>query len=682
MLFHWPRRSVVGIDLSDRSIEALQLKRALGKPVLAAYSRVLLPPGVVEDGRILQPAALVEHVRQLLQKARPEPIKEHLCVIALPESQVYSHVFALPAAFQAEQIRRAILLEAEHFMPIPLRESYLDFRPIGSRGEHLEVAFAATRRGLVHTYLEVFKSAGLQPLAFEPESVSLGRSLVRRSLGDGSAATLIADVGMRTTNVHLVRQGVIIGSLTIPRAGGHFTDAVAAALKLSPEEAETRKLQVGFDERRGDGALVAALAAAAAPIAVEVKRFVAYAAEHRGVAVRQVVLAGGSALLPGFSEFLSAQLGIPVSVGDPLARLWQGRVKLPERQGVLYGNVIGLALRGLYRDPVAAGPNLLTQAQDRIRSEQLQHFLTVPKFDRRLWGMVSALALALLVLGGLLWYRSATPAPSQHYVVEFPPLDWSKSQAPQTAELVISFAPTGSVPANALSARFLEGVFTATDVFSATASATTATSNALVRLVNTTNRPQPLVANARLQADDGTVVRLASGVIVPADGSVTVAVPVPSGVTVRGRLRLPALTAEAQRAIYAEVVAHATVIGEKDVAAARERLFASARKLATDAFVVQQETEEYLLPIFPPLEGETMTTSSPVGTLAVEFSATLRQPFGGILVPKIDLASAIIEALGPLEQPLQSVSFTLGKLDLAERQISVIITTASPPVEK
>ncbi|TSC76838.1 MAG: hypothetical protein G01um101431_21 [Parcubacteria group bacterium Gr01-1014_31] len=682
MRFHWPRRSVVGIDLSDRSIEALQLKRSLGKPALAAYSRVQLPPGVVEDGRILQPAALVERVRQLLQKARPEPIKEHLCVIALPESQVYSHVFSLPAAFQAEQVRRAILLEAEHFMPIPLRESYLDFRPIGVRGEYQEVAFAATRRGLVHTYLEVFKSAGLQPIAFEPESVSLGRSLVRRTLGDGSAATLIADVGMRTTNVHLVRQGAVIGSLTIPRAGGHFTEAVAAAMKISPEEAETRKLQVGFDERRGDAVLVSALSSAAVPIIAEVKRFVAYAVEHRGVTVRQVVLAGGSALLPGFPEFLSAQLSLPVSVGEPLARLWQGRVKLPERQGVLYGNVIGLALRGLHRDPVAAGPNLLIQAQDRIRSEQLQHFLTVPKFDRRLWGMVAALVCSLLVLGGLLWYRSATPAPNPRYVVEFSPLDWAKSKAPQTTELAISFASAEAVPANALPARFLEGVFTATDVFAATASATVATTDTLVRLVNTTDRDQPLVSNTRLEANDGTTLRLTSGVIVPADGTLTIAVPLPPDGGVSGRLRLPGLSVDAQRSIYAEVILPAAVIGAGDVAAARERLFASARQLATDAFVVQQEAEEYLLPIFPPLEGEALTTSLPVGAFAVEFSATLRQPFGGIVVFKNDLVSAITAAFGPLEQPLQSVSFTLGKLDLAERRISVIITTASPPVEK
>lgn len=682
-MLNWPRHSVVGIDVSDRSVEALQLQRWLGHPALAAYSRMPLPAGVVEDGRILQPAALAKTLRELLIRARPAPIKERRCVVALPESQIYSHVFSLPAAFTPDLVHRAILLEAEHFMPMTLQESYVDYAPIGVNGETQEVAFTATRRGLVHAYIEVLKAAGLLPLAFEPESLSVLRSLVRSKFGGRATATLLLDVGARTTNVHLVRQGAVVGSLTIPRAGGHFTEAVAAALRLPLKAAETRKQQAGFDARHRDAATVAALAKAAVPIVGEVKRFAEYALEHRRLAVTRVILCGGSALLPGFAEFLSTHLGTAVAVGDPVARLWQGKVRLPQHRGVLYANVIGLALRGLHRNPVQAGSNLLLQAEDRIRRRQWQLFLTAPTLDRRLFGVLGALLAGLLVLAILVWYRFVPPAPTRRYVVEFPPTDWSRAALPQTAELLVTLAPPAERPADAVAARWLEGIFSSSDKFLATATSSTPGGNVMVRLFNTTSRPQAIVAQTRLQAADGTVLRLPAAAVVPADGTVTVSVPVPQeGGAIGGRLTLPGLPSGLQSLVYAEAVAQAVVVGAADLAAARERLQRDALRQATEAFVRQLEPEEYLLPLPIVLPREIFVPVVSEGAAVLEFAASLRQPVGGLAVAKAALAEAIIRAFGPLENPLQSASFTLGQMDLAQRRISVIMTDVGAPVEK
>ncbi|MDD5109784.1 MAG: type IV pilus assembly protein PilM [Patescibacteria group bacterium] len=685
-MFHWPRHSVVGIDVSDRTVEAVLLKRKFGKPWLAAYSRQVFPAGMVENGRILKPSELAECLRALLRQAKPEPIRERLCVLCLPESQVFSHVFAESPVLANDQVRRAILLEAEQFTPIPLRESYYDFLPLGKAGDAQEVYYVATRRSLVHQYLEVFRSAGILPIAFEPESASLARSLTRRGLTDRGAMVLLLDVGARTTNAHLVRQGTVVGSLTIPRAGSHFTAAVATALKLKETEAEEKKIASGFDAQRGRGELLPTLVAAARPIVEEIKRYIAYAEEHRSLTVQQVILAGGSALLPGFPEYLAAQLGLPVTLGNPLQRVRLGAAKLPERESVLYGNVIGLALRGLMRDPVGGGLNLLSQAQDRIRSEQIQQFFTRPKLDRKLIGLMVAFGLSLAVLAGLVWFRYAAPSPARRAPVDLSPVDWQALQAPRTYHLVFSYGTT--TPSESLSGRLLEGTFTVTGNHRTTGTTTATLLNAVsVRLVNERDVEQPLVLRTRLQSADGSIVRLPQAVVVPADSTLAVEIPLAEGaVPPNGRLRIPGLRADLQDEVYGEVLQTGTgsdpVVTADDLTAARLQLQTALRKKAQDTFVPQAAVGEYLLPFDIPLGEEQYAPDAAAGAKVVEFSAALTQSVGGLVTSERSLQEVIAREFGITQQQLESVSYQLEGVDLEQRQIRVIITSSLQAVEK
>mgnify|MGYP001572761515 CR=1 FL=1 len=692
-MIHWPRRSVIGLDISDRSIEAVQLKRAFRGIAVVAASRLELPAGVVENGLLRQPGPLADQLRTLLHQAKPQPSRERFCLVSLPESQVFSHVFSLPAALNERQVRQAILYEAEQFVPIPLRESYYDFIVVGRRGDQQEVAYVATRRAVVHQYLEACRAAGLMPVAFEPESGSISRALVRRGFGERGVVLLI-DFGARTTNAHLIVRGSPAGSLTIPRAGEHLTAAVAVALKLTLGEAEQRKRHEGvrFDPPAAGSTpppSAAAMLTVLHPIAVELRRYVEYARQHRGWPVQRVVLCGGSALLPGLEEYLSAQLSLPVAVGNPLARL-AGASSWFTREAIFYADVIGLGLRGLARDPSRSGINLLSRARDELRTVRTHRFLALPKLEPRMAILLAALGVTLAVLAVLIVSRrqvAPLPRPPQSELV-----DWAKILAPRVHTLRFSFADEGTLPPTGmLRGRWISAAVKVQESFSANGTTTLSrTATLTVRLVNRTKERQRLVSGMRVQAADGTTARLPKAVTIPASSAVEVAVILPLGVRVipAGRMTLPGLPAALRDAVYGElaqeyrpVVNVVTAVGERDLEAARTALDQRARQQALEQIVAQSTPDEFLVPALAATTPAGVVAQPPVGTPAERWRATYEGQYGAVATPKLTLTLAVQEAFGLGVEPLHAVSFEPGVLDLEQKQFSVIIKTSRLPVE-
>ena len=52
------QQPILGIDISDYSVEVLTMKKRGRKPKVLAYNRVLLEKGVVWDGNVKEPRVL------------------------------------------------------------------------------------------------------------------------------------------------------------------------------------------------------------------------------------------------------------------------------------------------------------------------------------------------------------------------------------------------------------------------------------------------------------------------------------------------------------------------------------------------------------------------------------------------------------------------------------------------
>jgi len=85
-------KEIIGLDISDYSIEAVLLQKKGKSFKIGSYSRFRLSPDIVEDGNILNKDKLKEAINQTLFHAQPKQIKAEKVFLSIPESKVFTKV--------------------------------------------------------------------------------------------------------------------------------------------------------------------------------------------------------------------------------------------------------------------------------------------------------------------------------------------------------------------------------------------------------------------------------------------------------------------------------------------------------------------------------------------------------------------------------------------------------------
>ena len=331
-----------GLDISDRSVEIAEI-RTFWRSRVVAYGYIELE---------------VRKIRNLISLTKPRKVSTNKVVFSLPESTTFVHYFELQGKENISGLEEKILDKVSSVIPITPENSYYDWQvkalPVPQGGEPImQVLYVAAEKETVEKYIALLGTLGLEPVIMDIESASLGRALLEQN----GYPQMIVDIGAHTSTVSVFdRGGTLIVSISVPVAGEDFTNLIAKARGIQKAEAE--ELKKSAEKKEGEGAaLFPIVEPAAAKIVAEIKRVIEYCETRRFLSVQKIILAGGSALLPGISDYFSNKLSLPVDVGDPLRRVkWPGKgdLSLPP---VLFSNAIGLALRGASRS--STGINLL-----------------------------------------------------------------------------------------------------------------------------------------------------------------------------------------------------------------------------------------------------------------------------------------------------------------------------------
>ncbi|KPJ57111.1 hypothetical protein AMJ49_02310 [Parcubacteria bacterium DG_74_2] len=346
-----------GLDISDYSIEIVSLSGSIENPKLSCLGRLELPPGILENGQILNKKDLEKFLKNLISNPEFGKIKIKKFIFSLPESKSFIYISEIPENFKKEDTPEFIKLKASENFPFPLTEIYFDFQI-----REKEIFLVAVPKRIVDDYLEVFKNCSLQPLALEIESESLARSLI-----EGEKETvLIADIGTRMTNFSLFDKKKLRLSISYPIAGNKFTKTVSEKLKISFAEAENLKREVGLNPEKKEGKIFLILQEEIQGLIKEIKGMEEYFQKKTSRKIGKIILAGGSASLPYLREYLAENLEKEVLIGDPWVKINIDILRKKEYfkealkiNPLLYSITIGLALRGLTKNPKEEGIDLI-----------------------------------------------------------------------------------------------------------------------------------------------------------------------------------------------------------------------------------------------------------------------------------------------------------------------------------
>lgn len=333
---------VFGLDIGRSFIKVVEINSSGGNKVLKTASYVLTPNGGMQSESPVDLSKVSDAIKSCIEKAK---IETESCAASLIESQVVSRLIQLPALTDKE-LSAAISWEAEQYIPLPLKDVNLQYKVVKkSEGQNtkMDVLLTAAPKRVIDKYINVIKNAGVRPTALETESASLTRALVRSN----EPTTIIVSLGALSTELIVASSGNVLFTRSIASGGLTLTKAIMAEFNLPQNQAEEYKQTYGILEDKLSGKIAAVLKPILDIIISEITKAKEFVSSHVGdTQVGRVVVTGGGAYMPGFSEFLVERTNLEVSLGDPwLDFSKDGKITELAGQGSFYAVATGLALR-------------------------------------------------------------------------------------------------------------------------------------------------------------------------------------------------------------------------------------------------------------------------------------------------------------------------------------------------
>jgi len=341
-----------GLDISDFSLKIAMLEKDKNDLKLASFGRANIVSGIIEKGEIKNEERLSEIIKNTLGQIKGKKIRIKYVIASLPEEKSFLDRVRLPLMGQKE-IKTAIRFEIENYIPFPLEKVYFDFDKIQQNYENYqEVLIAAIPKDISESYLRVLKKAGLQPLALEPECLSISRALIKKN--EIISPVLIIDLGKTRTTFIFFSENNIKFTSTIPFSSGQLTSAISEKIKVSLEEAEKIKCEEGIIGKKEISEILIPLLnnfAKKTQGLLEYYNFHQNKNSHSTMSLEKILLCGKGANLKGLEDFLSVFFKTKVILGNPWINILKTPLKqTPEisfKESLGYASALGLALRGI-----------------------------------------------------------------------------------------------------------------------------------------------------------------------------------------------------------------------------------------------------------------------------------------------------------------------------------------------
>ena len=339
------KNKAFGLDIGDQNIKAVWLSTEQNGYYLNAVSSLPVPSKGMLSESPLDQQEMAQTIHNLLAEAN---ITTKYVNIALPESQVYTRVIEMPVLSDKELLS-AIYWEAEQYIPVPLNTITLDYKVLRrpekpEEGLKMDVLLVGAPTGLIDKYEKVLSLAGLVLTTVETEILSTIRAT---AVGENYPPTLIVSIGSVTTALAIVQNNLVKFTYSIPTGGNALTRAIAASFGFSFQQAEEYKKVYGISPENLGGKIAQAANPVLSLILSEMKKALAFYEEKaRDNPIRQIVLAGGGAKLPGLSAFLTNAVGIESVIANP----WKVLVSQEVPKEIVddassYTVAVGLAMR-------------------------------------------------------------------------------------------------------------------------------------------------------------------------------------------------------------------------------------------------------------------------------------------------------------------------------------------------
>jgi len=341
---------MIGLDISSSSVKLVELGQdESGKYVLERFASESFEKGWIADGQIEKFEEVADAVRQVVAKSGT---KTRDVVMAMPQSSVITKKIILPAGLREDELEAQVESEANQYIPFSLDDVSLDFCVIGpsptSVGD-VEVLIAASRKDRVQDRQGLAEAAGLKPVVLDVESHASRLAMARivRALPNEGRDSLVAlfEIGADTTSLKVLLDDELLYDRDQAFGGSQLTQLISRQYGFSFEEAEQKKLLSDLPDDYQSQILAPFVDSLSQEIGRALQYFFTSTPHHK---VHYVMLAGGTATLPGLKDRVTQLTGFASKVVNPFDNMSLGpsvRETKLYREAPSYLTACGLAMR-------------------------------------------------------------------------------------------------------------------------------------------------------------------------------------------------------------------------------------------------------------------------------------------------------------------------------------------------
>jgi type IV pilus assembly protein PilM len=341
---------MIGLDISSSSVKLVELSQSSsGELTLERLASEPFEKGWIVDGQIEKFDEVADAVRRVVSRSGTRT--RHV-VMAMPQSAVITKKIVLPAGLREDEMELQVESEAHQYIPFSLDEVSLDFCVIGPNAASVgdvDVLIAASRKDRVQDRQGLAEAAGLTPVVLDIESHASRLAMARliNALPDQGRDSLVAlfEIGADTTSLKVLREEEMLYDRDQSFGGSQLTQLISRQYGFSYEEAEQKKISGELPEDYESTLLTPFVDSLAHEIGRALQYFFTSTPHHK---VHYVMLAGGTAAMPGLRERVKDVTGFASKVVNPFESMKLGsavREAKLRREAPSYLTACGLAMR-------------------------------------------------------------------------------------------------------------------------------------------------------------------------------------------------------------------------------------------------------------------------------------------------------------------------------------------------
>ncbi|WP_460155481.1 pilus assembly protein PilM [Pseudomonas sp. S2_H10] len=324
-LFNKKSSTLLGIDISSTSVKLVELSRQGERYRVEAYAVEPLPVGAVIEKNIAELEGVGLALARALARARTG-LKN--VAVAVAGSAVITKTIEMEAGLSEDEMESQLKIEADQYIPYPLDEVAIDFEVQGSSArnpERVNVLLAACRKENVEVREAALSLAGLTARVVDVEAYALERSfglLANQLAASGKPLTVaVVDIGATMTTLSVLHDGRLIYTREQLFGGRQLTEEIQRRYGLTLEQAGLAQRKGGLPDDYAGEVLQPFQQALVQQVSRSLQFFLA---GGQYSAVDHILLAGGTASVPGLERLIEQQLVVPTRVANPFSDMTLG----------------------------------------------------------------------------------------------------------------------------------------------------------------------------------------------------------------------------------------------------------------------------------------------------------------------------------------------------------------------